>query len=192
MRSALPPPLPPLLLLLLLLLASPSPSSARPSLLPYDPTPNPKSVVVDSSGTARFTVLTERLIRMQQRGARAQTFEDRSTLAFLNRNLPPPEFTTSESGGILTITTLAVSLRYTVGQPFSPATLSVKSVAKGFAWAWAYGDANTGNLLGTIRGLDQQNATPLNCSLNCAHCPPPSLPPPLSPLTLPCLNQLKS
>ena len=161
MRSAIPP-----LLLLPLLLLIASPSAARPSLLPYDPTPNPKSVVLDSTGTARFTVLTERLIRMQQRGIRASTFEDRSTLAFLNRNLPSPEFTAAESGGVLTITTAAVTLRYTVGQPFSPTTLSVKSSAKGFAWAWAYGDANDGNLLGTIRGLDQQDQTPLNCSLN--------------------------
>jgi hypothetical protein len=157
----------PLLFLFTIFLTSPHlAAAARPSLLPYDPTPNPESVVLDSSGTARFTILTERLIRMEQRGSRAKGFEDRSTLAFLNRNLPLPAFHTSESDGVLTISTNAVTLRYVVGQPFSASTLSVKSITQGFSWGWSFGDANSGNLLGTIRGLDRQNATPLNCSLN--------------------------
>lgn len=152
--------------LFFLIIASKAAPLARPSLLPYDPAPNPKSVVLDSSGTARFTVLTDRLIRMQQRGSRAQAFEDRSTLAFLNRNLPAPAFQSDEKDGILTISTKYATLRYTVGQPFSAATLSVKSDNQDFAWAWSFGDDNSGNLLGTIRGLDRQDATPLNCSLN--------------------------
>jgi hypothetical protein len=155
-----------LFLFTILLTSSHLAAAARPSLLPYDPTPNPESVVLDSSGTARFTILTERLIRMEQRGSRAKGFEDRSTLAFLNRNLPLPAFHSSESDGTLTISTNAVTLRYVVGQPFSPSTLSVKSNTQGFSWSWSFGDANSGNLLGTIRGLDRQNATPLNCSLN--------------------------
>ena len=146
----------PILFLSFLLVISPfSAAHARPSLLPYNPAPNPYSVVVDSSGTARFTVLTDRLIRMEQRGARAQTFEDRSTLAFLNRNLPTIAFQSKEDGGVLTISTKQLTLSYTVGQPFAPNTLSVKSDLQGFPWSWTFGDANSGNLLGTIRGLDQ-------------------------------------
>ena len=121
---------------------------------------------MDSSGLARFTVLTDRLIRMEQRGGNASGFEDRATLAMLNRNLPVPPFTHSESGGVLTITTGAVELSYTVGAAFAPATLSVKGLSGGAFGTWSFGDAFPGNLLGTIRGQDEQSATPLNCTLN--------------------------
>ena len=69
-------------------------------------------------GNARFTVLTDRLIRMEYintsdsgsgkgKGVGASSFEDRATLAFLNRNLPVPSFTHAISNGVLTITTSA-------------------------------------------------------------------------------------
>lgn len=131
----------------------------RPSLLPYDAVANPAAVVTDSAGLARFTVLTPRLIRMESiAGANAaKTFEDRATIAILNRNVTVPAFTHAENGGVLTITTSAVTLTYTVGQPFSPSTLSVTSNDQSSAFKqWHYGDAFPGNLLGTIRGLDQQ------------------------------------
>lgn len=42
---------------------TPGPSLAWPELLPYNPVANESSVVV--SGDARFTVLTERMIRIE-------------------------------------------------------------------------------------------------------------------------------
>lgn len=104
---------------------------------------------------------------MEQRGAAASSFEDRPTLAMVNRNLAAPTFTSSVTAGVLTIQTAEVALHYTVGQPFSASTLWVESVNASSAFTtWHYGDANPGNLLGTIRGLDMQNQTPLNCTQN--------------------------
>ena len=144
----------------------PHASQIRPSLINYNPLASPGAAVTDSSGKARFTVLTDRLIRMEYLGA-AGAFEDRATLAVLNRALPVPAFTHSEAGGVLTITTAKVALTYAVGQPFAPATLSVAGLDAGSAFsAWHFGDAFPGNLLGTIRGQDGQSATPLNCTLN--------------------------
>ena len=40
--------------------------SAPPDLIDYNPLADPAAVVVASSGGARFTVLTDRLIRMEQ------------------------------------------------------------------------------------------------------------------------------
>ena len=143
---------------------APPPLSAPPDLIDYNPLADPAAVVVASSGGARFTVLTDRLIRMEQSSA---PFEDRATLAVLNRRLPVPSFSHSEAGGVLTITTASVALSYTVGQPFSPTSLTVKGVDPGSAFKqWSFGAPFPGNLLGTIRGQDGQSATPLNCTLN--------------------------
>ena len=100
-------------------------------------------------------------------GGPIAAFEDRATLAMMNRLLPVPAFTHSEAGGVLTIATAKVQLSYTVGAPFSAATLSAKSLDAASAFTtWTYGDAFPGNLLGTIRGQDGQAATPLNCTVN--------------------------
>ena len=149
--------------------APPAPRSggARPELIDYNPVAAAGAVVTDSKGAARFTVFTDRLIRMEQKGANASGFEDRATLAVMNRNLPVPAFTFNESGGVLTITTAAVQLSYTVGAAFAPSTLSVKGINGTSAFGtWSFGDAFPGNLLGTIRGQDMQSATPLNCTVN--------------------------
>ena len=67
----------------------------------YDPSPNPEAVV--QVGKARFTVLTEHLVRMEWGGA-----NDAATLAFVNRNLTKPKFTTSKDGNWTIIQTSAV------------------------------------------------------------------------------------
>ena len=150
--------------------AQPSQLKNRPQLLPYEPLADKGAVVAASDGMARFTVLTDHLIRMEYARVKEQ-FEDRASLAVLNRKLTVPTFTHVEANGVLTITTDAVELSYTVGKGFTPATLSTKPVGAeatdplGFP-GWKWGDANPGNLLGTIRGQDQQSATPLNCTTN--------------------------
>jgi hypothetical protein len=134
----------------------------RPSLLPYNPVANSGAVTVSPDGMARFTVLSDRVIRMEYAKS-AAAFEDHSTIAILNRNLPVPQFSTSTTGGVLTIKTSSVQLSYTLGQPFSATSLSVASVDQSSAFkGWSFGQAFPGNLLGTIRGLDQQDNTPLN------------------------------
>ena len=69
----------------------------------YDPSPNPEAVV--QVGKARFTVLTDHLVRMEWGGA-----NDAATLAFINRNLPTPKFTTSKDGNWTIIQTSAVEV----------------------------------------------------------------------------------
>ena len=63
-----------------------------------DPSPNPKSVV--KHGKARFTVLTDHLIRMEWDVNGQVT--DAATFAFLNRNLPTPVYNvTQQTNGII-------------------------------------------------------------------------------------------
>ena len=69
----------------------------------YDPSPNPEAVV--QVGKARFTVLTDHLVRMEWGGT-----NDAATLAFINRNLPTPKFTTSKDGNWTIIQTSAVEV----------------------------------------------------------------------------------
>ena len=69
----------------------------------YDPSPNPKSVV--KAGKARFTVLTDRIVRMEW-GVQV----DAATWGVLNRNLPVPSFQHSVERGVLTITTQALKV----------------------------------------------------------------------------------
>lgn len=74
----------------------------------------------------------------------AGVFEDHSTIAMLNRNTPVPAFTTSTTGGVLTITTSAVKLTYKVGSGnFTADSLSVADVTGTSAFTtWSYGQVS--------------------------------------------------
>lgn len=171
-----------------------------PELLAYDPVADPAAVV--TSGRFRATVLTDRLVRLEWSATKdnatkdaaeapseaafeAAAFEDRATTAFLHRKLPVPKFTAmTTAGGVLEIATSALTVRYTVGQPFSAETLVVvpavtekgKKGKKGKGQrkdqrslafqGWHFGQRDPQNLLGTIKSLDQLGPTTLNCSLN--------------------------
>mmetsp|Transcript_38622 Transcript_38622/g.76005 ORF Transcript_38622/g.76005 Transcript_38622/m.76005 type:complete len:1047 (+) Transcript_38622:22-3162(+) len=138
----------------------------RPSLIDYNSVADTAAMVTSPDQMARFTVLTSRLIRMEYAHT-AGTFEDHSTIAILNRNLPVPKFSTTQDQGKLTIATDVITLTYTLGQAFSSSSLSVTSNNASSAFKrWSFGDPFPGNLLGTIRGLDQQDNTPLNCTEN--------------------------
>jgi hypothetical protein len=132
-------------------------------LLPYDPVASTAAVVPASlSGpNARFTVLTSRVVRMEWK--HSSDFEDRATPAVLNRKLAVPHFTTKVTSGVLTIETADMRVSYTVGQPFSGSSLSARSIS-GMEWSWKYGELNSGNLLGTIKSLDELNVISLNCT----------------------------
>ena len=104
-------------------------------------------------GQARFTVLTSRLLRLEW--SATGVFEDRATLAFINRAAKPPPFTVKEGAGTLTIDTGALQLRYRLGSgPFSPANLQVTLELNGVPVTWLPGTPNSGNLRGTRRTLD--------------------------------------
>lgn len=132
---------------------------AFPELSNYNPIADSKATVI--SGKARFTVLTDQVIRMEYVST-ANTFLNNATTAILNRNLPVPKFTQSTTNGILTIATNKISLQYTIGTSFSTTTL----LATGDFGKWHFGQASPGNLLGTIKSLDLLGPTSLNCTLN--------------------------
>jgi len=137
----------------------------------------PRATVIDPSGHARFTVLTDSLLRMEFSASGA--FEDRATTVIRNRQLPVPAFDVSFENNTLTLTTKRVRLTHSVGQPFSLSTLSVHAVNGGDddgdepVWTWTPGMPNTGNLLGTYSSLDELGSDrpppydrlSLNCSL---------------------------
>ena len=115
-----------------------------------DPVANPKAQVI--AGNARFTVLTDRLIRMEW--AENGQFEDNATLAIINRNLPVPAFTTTKTGEGVQIKTGAVTLKYNGKGKFDQSNLSVSFKLNGKTVTWHPGKEDTGNLMGTARTLD--------------------------------------
>lgn len=119
---------------------------------------DPAAVV--TSGNARFTVLTSRLLRIEYSPTR--TFVDEPTQMVVSRRFPVPEFTVRREDETVVITTDAVKLTY-VGGPFRPGSLSVTLRTLEQAThhdTWHYGDPdfvegeNFGNLGGTARTLD--------------------------------------
>ncbi len=130
-------------------------------LLPYNPVANPSAVVV--AGNARFTVLTDRIIRMEY--SSSGRFVDQATLAFLNRNTPVPPFVNKTSGGVLSIATKTLTLYYQVGAAFSSSSLNI-TVKNANVNEYQFGDVDNGNLLGTIKSLDELGVTSLNCTEN--------------------------
>ena len=104
------------------------------------------------SGNARFTILTDRLVRMEW--AADGRFEDHATLGVVNRNLPVPRFSTSRKNGVLTISTDKMTLTYSGNAKFDKDNLSVSFKMNGARVTWHPGDDESGNLLGTVRTLD--------------------------------------
>ena len=126
----------------------------------YDnPVADPRAMV--TLGHARFTVLTPRMIRMEW--VADGKFEDHASLVFINRKLPPPHFTSEveESGGSkqLQIKTGKLDLRYSPPPDsdgkFTAENLVITSELNGKPVTWRPGQADTGNLMGTTRTLDE-------------------------------------
>src|SRR5580704_2321014 len=111
----------------------------------YDPIADHRSVVI--AGSARFTILTPQLIRMEW--ASDGKFEDHASLVFLNRRLSVPEFT-HETGadGSTVIRTSALTLTYAPdksGGKFTAENLSISSSLGGKKIVWKPGTPDTGN-----------------------------------------------
>ena len=132
---------------------------------PSNPVADRRAQVVD--GYARFTVLTPQLIRMEW--AADGKFEDRASLVFINRHLPVPHVEQEVTSGRLTIRTSAVELNYIPASAadgrFTPESLSVKLTLNGQPVVWHPGMADTGNLLGTTRTLDDTRGDPSEVSM---------------------------
>ncbi len=115
-------------------------------------------------GHARFTVLTERLIRLEYHPD--DRFEDRASQAFWFRAMSVPDFRVEIGTNTAEIETDYLHLRYQAapGQGFTPETLSITLKMNGIVWH--PGDSAYDNLLGTTRTLDFVNGyTPLEPGL---------------------------
>jgi len=116
-----------------------------------DPIPDSRAVV--RSGDARFTVLTPWLFRMEW--SPDGKFEDRASLAFINRKLPVPKFKVEHEGGWLIIRTEGLTLRYKENSGgFTETNLSIELRVGDQSIRWHPAMQDTGNLLGTARTLD--------------------------------------
>lgn len=121
----------------------------------YNPKADHRAVV--TVDRARFSVLRPGVIRMEW--SEDGVFTDSATLAFVNRNLPVPEFTKSLKNGVLTIETEDLKLVYdSTSGVFSPDNLSIEvHTESGKRVRWVPGMENEGNLLGTYRTLDKHD-----------------------------------
>lgn len=120
-------------------------------LASYQPQADPEATV--TCGQVRFTVLTSRLIRMEwdENGA----FEDRASLAVVNRRLDRPVFNVKRSRNGVNISTGALTLEYKGNGRFTDKNLSVRFKMGKRDVTWKPGMDEGGNLLGTTRTLDK-------------------------------------
>jgi alpha-glucosidase (family GH31 glycosyl hydrolase) len=115
--------------------------------------PAAASAAVVREGQARFTLLTDRLVRMEW--SADGRFEDHSTLVVVNRRFAVPTFHTSLEDGWRVIETDAITLRYREGSGrFTADNLEVHVATGHVNTTWHPGADATGNLGGTIRTLD--------------------------------------
>ena len=128
--------------------------------MPVNAAPNEKNVV--RCGDVRITVITPRLIRIEQ-GA----FTDDATLTVLCRDFCLVECTVHADDGGVCIGTGRLSLHYRAGQPLE--TLTIRSEEYP-AFTWHYGQKPLQNLKGTTSTLDcVDGACPLEdgvCSID--------------------------
>ncbi len=101
-----------------------------------EPVADPSAVV--RAGHARFTVLTQELIRMEW--AEDDRFEDHPSFIFLNRKLPVPQFTKKLSGNNVTIDTGKLKLVYRHSPDangFTASNLAITLQLDGKAVTWS-------------------------------------------------------
>ena len=117
----------------------------------YNPVANPSAVV--NSGNARFTILTDRVIRVEYAGD--TVFNDLASLTFVNRNLPVPVFSTSHENGQVKIKTMFLTLAYNEGAGrFNAGNLKIEYADGQHHFTWKPGMKDHRNLKGTTRTLD--------------------------------------
>ena len=106
-------------------------------------------------GNARFTVISEGLIRIEY--ARDGQFVDEKTLFAVNREHDGTPFETEDTGTVFTIRTARIVLTYDYGKAvgFTVDTLRADILRDGAVYdIWFAGKKNTDNLGGTLPTLD--------------------------------------
>ncbi len=132
------------------------------SVPPFDPIADPSATVV--AGQARFTVLTPRLIRLEW--SPQADFEDRASLAIVQRRLPVPDFDVRRRLGRVELRTHALTLRYIEDAgKFDAENLAIEFGGPD-PTVWTPGAGDDRNLGGTWRTLDgYSGASPLERGL---------------------------
>ncbi|MCX6971153.1 MAG: DUF5110 domain-containing protein [Verrucomicrobia bacterium] len=125
-----------------------------PSSFPLQTSPVASPNAVVPSGSARFTVLTDRLIRCEF--AADDRFNDCPTQSVLCRDFAPPAFAVEETDALLTIRTAALMLSFNKSAAgFDAASLRIE--ANDGSFSWRAGDPAMDDLPGTLRTLDNAN-----------------------------------
>ena len=122
-----------------------------PPVPDFKPLANPKAIV--TAPNVRFTVLTDRIIRMEY--SKENAFEDRPSQIFWYRQQPVPKFKKTVTDQAVEIETDGLKLIYKISRAgFKPNNLSI--TLKQSDVTWHYGDTarKAGNLKGTARTLD--------------------------------------
>lgn len=122
----------------------------------YNPQANTRAVV--QSGNARFTVLTNRVLRLEY--SNDKTFTDQASLTIVNRYLPVPAFTTEQNNGWLIIKTDYCTLHYRENSgAFTARNLFIEYTDTQHSFTWKPGTKDPYNLKGTTRTLDGCSGT---------------------------------
>ncbi len=118
----------------------------------FDPQPNPDAIITGPNW--RFTVITDRLIRMEF--SPSGEFEDHPSQAVWYRNQPVPKYDWIANERRIEIETEYLHLNYRVTpQGFTSTTLQMIVKATGHTWHFGDHPFHTGNLGGTYRTLDE-------------------------------------
>jgi hypothetical protein len=112
---------------------------------------------VETLGSARFTVVTPQLIRMEY--AADGKFVDAASWFARNRNVRDTNYKVQKDDNSLTIDTGIIHLVYTNdGKSFDADNLKADVKSGNETVSWKAGMEQTGNLGGIIRGLDRKRA----------------------------------
>jgi hypothetical protein len=129
----------------------------REKTMPLPPTPSfsplasPDAMV--TAKNVRFTVLTDRLIRLEY--SRNNDFEDRPSQIFWHRSQPAPSFKKTITDKAIEIETDYLFLKYRITPlGFTRWTLTITLKQSGIRWHIGDSPRRAGNLKGTARTLD--------------------------------------
>ncbi|HZU86220.1 MAG TPA: TIM-barrel domain-containing protein [Anaerolineaceae bacterium] len=125
-----------------------------PPVPTFHPIANPDAVVLAKN--VRFTVLTDRIIRLEY--SKEDQFEDRPSQAFWHRDQPVPAYKKTVTESSVDIETDTLHLKYSPSRSgFTSRTLSITLKQAGVTWT--YGARQNDNLKGTARTLDMDFGT---------------------------------
>ena len=123
----------------------------------YDPNPNIESIVMSGDGMHRITILTSKLFRYEK----GPVFDDRPSLAVVNRNLPKVDFTVEENPTDFVVYTDDIEIH------FDLLNLNLSGTNIQTNQTWYYPQTIPHDpLWGTIRTLDWLKAQSLVCADN--------------------------